>query len=650
MRTRRTIAAALLGATALTAGSVALAASGDDDYSASLAGKIDSSRPKNVILFVGDGMGDSEVTLARYYGKGAAGRLNMDRLPFRGSSIHYVLSPGPGPSYAPNYVGDSAPTATAWSTGKRTQDNRLSQSPSSAPNVPGSNAGYTTYLELAKAAGKATGNVSTAEITDATPAGPSSHISQRSCKGPADTRTTCPSETKFNGGLGSIAEQQVDEGFDVYLGGARDDYQETIDQPTGTTGVTGPVGSSTTVLQYAASKGYTYVGDKSALAGVSDLSGGKKVLGLFNPGNMITEYQPVFARTDAYITANPTPAGQQAVQGGSATTRCLPQDRANEPSLNDMTKKAIDLLDDDPQGFTLQVEGASIDKRDHAADPCGQIGETLAMDEAIGTALDFQKDHPDTLVIMTADHAHTSQAINSAAKPATGAAYATLQTVDGAPLRIAYGTADTGTAATTGGSQAHTGAEVPVWAIGPQAANIQGTIDETDIFRVLNGLTPSKVGKDGAPGTPGAAGAPGASGAPGQNGAPGQAGQNGTNGANGSQGPAGTNGQPGANGANGAAGPAGSSGPKGDTGAAGATGKAGRDGKVTCKVSKNGKSVSCTVRYSASTRATTARLTRAGKTVATGKLVKGKVTFAKKLAKGTYTLVAAGRSTKLTFG
>ena len=62
----------------------------------------------------------------------------MDRLPFRGSSIHYVLRPGPGPDYAPNYVGDSAPTATAWSTGKRTQDGRLSQGPSSADTVPGS--------------------------------------------------------------------------------------------------------------------------------------------------------------------------------------------------------------------------------------------------------------------------------------------------------------------------------------------------------------------------------------------------------------------------------------------------------------------------------------------------------------------------------
>lgn len=76
------------------------------------------------------------MTLGRYYGKGAAGRLNMDRLPFRGSSLHYVLTPGPGPNYLPNYAGDSAPTATAWSTGKRTQDGRLSQGPSSAGNVP----------------------------------------------------------------------------------------------------------------------------------------------------------------------------------------------------------------------------------------------------------------------------------------------------------------------------------------------------------------------------------------------------------------------------------------------------------------------------------------------------------------------------------
>jgi alkaline phosphatase len=463
--------------------------SDDQDKSDQLARQIDGHKPKNVILLVGDGMGDSEVTLARYYGKGAAGRLNMDRLPFRGSSIHYVLRPGPGPNYAPNYVGDSAPTATAWSTGKRTQDSRVSQGPSSADNVPGPNQGYTTYMELAKARGKATGNVSTAEITDATPAAPSSHISQRACQGPNDTRTTCPTEAKTASpaGLGSIAEQQVDNGFDLYLGGGRGRYEQKL-----------TAAGSDDVVKYAQGKGYQYVTTKDQLGAITRLENkGKrqKVLGLFNAGNMATEYKPLFARTDAYYTANP---GRDVnVQGGSETTKCLKQDRGTEPSLPEMTRKALSLLEQDRDGFVLQVEGASIDKRDHAADVCGQIGETLAFDDSVGVALDYQRRNPDTLVIVTADHAHTSQMTYSTSKPATGTSFATLQTADGAPIRVSYGTADTGLGATTSGSQHHTGAQVPLWSGGPQAANLQGTHDQTDIFGVLVGKRDGRGGGHG---------------------------------------------------------------------------------------------------------------------------------------------------------
>ncbi len=139
-----------------------------------------------------------------------------------------------------------------------------------------------------------------------------------------------------------------------------------------------------------------------------------------------------------------------------------------------MTQKAIDLLKDSDKGFVLQAEGASIDKRDHAADVCGQIGELLELDEAVGVAQEFQRTHPDTLIIVTADHSHTSQIINANSKPATGASYATVRTVDGAPLRVAYGTQDTGDSTIAGGSQAHTGATVPVWASGPQAVEHPG--------------------------------------------------------------------------------------------------------------------------------------------------------------------------------
>ena len=603
MRLRRKALAGLLGsAVAVAATGVAIGA-GDDDNSASLAGKIDSSKPKNVILLVGDGMGDSEVTLARYYGKGASGRLNMDRLAFRGSSIHYVLRPGPGPNYLPNYAGDSAPTATAWSTGKRTQDSRLSQGPSSADNVPGSNSGYRTYMEMARDRGKATGNVATAEITDATPAAPSSHISQRACQGPADTRATCSSEAK-PAGLGSIAEQQVDEGFDVYLGGGRNRYAQKLEN-----------GGQDDVIAYAQSKGYTSVSTKQELAGVTQLEQNgqrKKVLGLFSGSNMTTEFAPTFARTDAYYTANPGRDVQ--TQGGSETTRCQPQNRGNEPSLPEMTDKALKLLEQDDDGFALQVEGASIDKRDHAADACGQIGETLAFDDAVGVALDYQAENPDTLVIVTADHSHTSQIINSTSKPAAGSSYATLQTADAAPIRIAYGTADTGSGATTSGSQAHTGSEVPVWASGPQAANIQGTIDQTDIFGVLNGKTPSRVGSAGPQGDQGA---------------------NGQNGQNGAQGPAGPGGPPGPPGQNGAQGPRAS----GDQATAARA--------VNCVYSGDRRRVACAIAGGSSV--TSARFERSGKTVARARVAKGKVVFASRRAfkPGRYAVVVGNTRSAL---
>ncbi|ADB49507.1 alkaline phosphatase [Conexibacter woesei] len=633
MNRRALSAIALMGVTgAMVAGGVAIGAGGDDDRSASLAAKIDPSKPRNVILLIGDGMGDSEVTIGRYYGKGAAGRLNMDALPFRGSSLHYVLRPGPGPSYQPNYAGDSAPTATAWSTGKRTQDGRLSQGPSTADNVPGSNAGYRTFMEIARDLGKATGNVSTAEITDATPAGPSSHISQRACQGPRDARSICPAEAKPNG-LGSIAEQQVDEGFDLYLGGGRNRYLQRVDEA-----------SNPTVVDYAAARGYRYVTDAAGLAGVRSLAPGEKLLGLFTGSNMTTEFRPLYARTDAFYARGGVDPN---VNGGSDATRCQETNRpAGEPSLAAMTQKAIDLLKDDDRGFVLQVEGASIDKRDHAADLCGQIGELLALDEAVGVAQEFQRNNPDTLIVVTADHSHTSQIISASSRPATSAAYATVQTVDGAPMRVAYGTADTGDGPAAGGSQAHTGAQVPVWASGPQAANIQGTIDQTDIFHVLNGMTPSRVA---GPGVAGPAGAPGAPGVAGTNGSNGTDGRDGRDGGVGATGAAGSNGAPGSNGANGAPGVSGAPGANGKDGAAGPQGPAGRDAKVTCRLAGS-KTVRCSVAY-ASARSKSAQLRHGGRTIARGTVSsKGRVTLRARmrLTKGSYTLIAGGRSAKLS--
>ena len=194
MRTRRAALAAVAVSTVVTVGTVAVATAVDEAPSNSrdIKRQIDPRKPKNVILLVGDGMGDAEVTLGKYYGKGARGTLNMETLPFTGSVTTWNLTPGPGPEYLPNYTPDSAPTATAWSTGKKTIDARLSQGPSEAETVPGSNEGYTTTFEVAKERGMRVGNVTTAEYSDATPAAPASHISRRACQGPTDARTLCP--------------------------------------------------------------------------------------------------------------------------------------------------------------------------------------------------------------------------------------------------------------------------------------------------------------------------------------------------------------------------------------------------------------------------------------------------------------------------
>ena len=451
-------------AVAVVAGTVAgtTAADGspgrDDDERAILAA-LHGKHPKNVILLIGDGMGTQEITAARYY-QGVRNRLDVDRMPLTGFDTTWSVKPAAKPPYLPDYDPDSASTGSMWATGKKTIDERISQGPSSAIEVPGTN--FESVMEKAQRRGMKVGNVSTAEITDATPAVQSSHISLRACQGPANL-ADCASEAKENGGLGSIAEQEADHELDVLLGGGRARFEQTI---------TGGRDKGRTVVDSAKRQGYEYVTDA---AGLRKANG--RVLGLFNPSNMSLEW-----------------SGPAAALGkGNAPAACTENQRpANEPSLSDMTSKAISLLEN-RKGFFLQVEGASIDKQDHATNACGQLGETVAFDRAIGVALDYQRSHPDTMVIVTADHSHTSQIVaedGSGSGLPTG--YSTnVTTKDGQTLTLTYGTAGYGGPGTapvaTPPSQQHTGATVPVWGIGPGAADILGTNDHTDLFHTLGG-------------------------------------------------------------------------------------------------------------------------------------------------------------------
>ncbi|MDR7251525.1 alkaline phosphatase [Nocardioides sp. BE266] len=429
------------------------------DRSADLAKQINPAKPKSVILLIGDGMDDSMITAARNYSVGAAGRLALDELPFTGAMTTYGLKVGAGPDYPIAYVSDSAPTASGWSTGKKTVDGRISQGPSAADNVAGTD--YETVLEKYKLMGKLTGDVSTAEITDATPAAAASHINARACQDPT-VMTACPSAKKSAGGLGSIAEQLVDNKVDVLLGGGSNRYAKLLED------------GSETVLSYAQTKkGYRSVATASELDAITSLSGGP-VLGLFSPSHMTRKYAP-----------------RVAVNGGTADTgACVEQSRGTQPTLASMTDKAIDLLDN-PNGFFLQVEGASVDKAEHERDICGAIGELEELDQAVKTALDYQNAHPDTLVIVTGDHAHSTQIVMD---NYGGSATATVTTVDGDPMTVAYSSSYAGTPPQ---QATHTGAQIRVAAIGPQAANVTGVIDQTDLFGTMLGRTPSTLPTSG---------------------------------------------------------------------------------------------------------------------------------------------------------
>lgn len=165
------------------------------------------------------------------------------------------------------------------------------------------------------------------------------------------------------------------------------------------------------------------------------------MLGLFAGGNFPVRWTGPKATSDG---------------GTKAPVACTenPARTASLPSLADMTKKSIELLEkNNRRGFFLQVEGASIDKQNHASDACGQIGETLDLDEAVKVALDYAKKDKNTTVIVTADHAHTSQIIEAGST--TPGATVSLLTRDGQPMTINYATGAVGFATAHRFADAH---------------------------------------------------------------------------------------------------------------------------------------------------------------------------------------------------
>ncbi|MFE7492341.1 alkaline phosphatase [Kitasatospora sp. NPDC057965] len=454
---------------------------------------------RNVIYLLGDGMGRTHVTAGRERFYGAAGRLNMERMPFVGQVATYAVEKG---SNKPALVTDSASAATAWSSGVKTYNAAL--------GVDAYEKKVATLMEQAKAAGFATGNVSTAEITDATPAGQFSHVLLRGCQGPTYSDAAClpknadgtyeakPADTTL---ITPVAEQIARNGTaDVVLGGGLARFEPDDQKALEAQGyqVLGSFGDPALPAQTAASQ-------KVATKADLDAAKGKKVVGLFNRGNLTVE------------------AAKAALPAGAAEKA--------EPTLSDMTTKALDLLSAKKgknKGFFLQIEGAQIDKRSHANDANQTLGEIKAFDDAVAKAVDFAKKDGHTLVIVTADHecagfniiekgtftnaeAAAPPANNDAGNPANNSspartsggntkdagrssgivngagskdpknfAPATFRTPDDAP-GVADGTPEASLWLTYLSGN-HTGADVPIFAYGPGGQRFAASQDNTDLY------------------------------------------------------------------------------------------------------------------------------------------------------------------------
>lgn len=332
-----------------------------------------TGRAKNVILFVGDGMGISSITAGRIYEgqrrgvDGESNILGMERLPFAALSKTYTHDA---------QVADSAPTAVAMVTGVKTRNDVIGlNSDVEVGDCPGSRGKEVMSLAaMAERAGQATGVVTTTRITHATPAAMYAHTPHRDWEGDANM----PAEA-IAAGCKDIAQQLVawphGDGFEVIMGGGRDRFlPTTADDPE----------------------------DK-------DRKGSRK-----DGRNLVQEWQARYSNSGSFLWNK-----EQFDRVDAKTPRVMglfershmryeadrEKDNGGEPSLSDMTVKSIDILGQNPNGYFLMVEGGRIDHAHHDGNAYRSLEDLVAFDNAIKAAL-AKVNLEDTLVIVTADHSH----------------------------------------------------------------------------------------------------------------------------------------------------------------------------------------------------------------------------------------------------
>lgn len=353
----------------------------------------DDGQAKNVIIFIGDGLGASHRTAARIMRNGVQqGKslqpLNMDTFPHVGlvqtASLNSIIT-------------DSSPGAACYSTGNKSNNNQQGVFPDDTTNNFDNPRVELIGEYFARTEGRALGIVTTSDVFDATPGSFGTHTQNRGA------------------GTG-ICDQYLDEtvpkaNLRVLLGGGRKwflpnttpgsargnstDYTLPVDLVSGWNVAPGTLDPARDLITDFQSAGFTYAPDKTSL--LATAQGANRLLGLFALSNMNVAMDKI---------------------GGRRGTSTVVNDFGfpDQPMLDEMTDAALTVLSKNNRGFVLMVEGASIDKQAHNMDSERWILDTLEFDRAIGVAKAFAQKRRDTLIVITADHECAGVAIIGASR------------------------------------------------------------------------------------------------------------------------------------------------------------------------------------------------------------------------------------------
>ncbi|XP_025413941.1 membrane-bound alkaline phosphatase-like [Sipha flava] len=340
--------------------------------------QLQTNTARNMIMFLGDGMSLTTLTAARIYqgqlrnGSGENERLSFERFPFTGISKTYCVD---------FQVPDSACTSTAYLCGVKTNKGAIGVSSKvslfDCPASVSEDARTTSIMQWAQWTGKATGIVTTTRVTHASPAGAYAHVAHRDWESDSDMQRIGRGKTNVTQ-CEDIARQLITrdpgQNFKVILGGGRSKFLfKESDNSTGERLDENLIDVwKNNKLNRFPGQTTKYVTNREELMNVN-ASKVDYLLGLFHDSHM--DYR-------------------------------LKADANKQPTLQEMTKKAVEVLQKEPNGFVLFVEGGLIDKAHHETWAKIALDETVEFSKAVAAAAEMT-DEDDTLIVVTSDHAHT---------------------------------------------------------------------------------------------------------------------------------------------------------------------------------------------------------------------------------------------------